>query len=231
MRKGDVTKKVKIRTEEVAKLLRSRGCIMTRAVTELGFSDTQAKVALKRLVESGRAVYVKLGRVAVWCNSRRSAIRHIGRLRRALHVLLCEAKVKYVTPKEALELITGNKAARKLFSRYIELRPNNVATLSFLSGLLASAYGSPAFVLNRGREPLYYVDCRRQRLPPLRLFGEEKKQYRSVLVKVDTWLREAVEGAATATGVSISAVVRHAVEQLLQQYKEPSFEKEAEAVT
>jgi metal-responsive CopG/Arc/MetJ family transcriptional regulator len=212
-----ITKKVKLRTEEVARLLRRHGCITIRAVMELGFSHTQAYVALRRLVESGRAVQANVGGVALWCYSRRSAVKHINRLRKTLHALICAAKMKYVAPKDAFEVIVNDKAARRLFSRYIVLEPNNTAMWHFLGGLLDLMYGGPSLYLNTGRKPIYFVDCRRPPLPlrPLR----RKKQYRSVLVKVSRRLREALEMAAEAEGVSISELARRAIERLLERYR------------
>ena len=215
------SKKVKIRAAEAARLLRMRGCIAVRAVMELGFSRTQAESALRYLAASGRAVRVKVGRVAFWCYSRKSAVRHMRRLRRALHSLVCAAGLRHVAPKEALELVMRDKSARRLFSRYIVLSRGDAAALHFMSGLLAAAYGKPAFYLRAGREPLYFARCGR-RLPPLppELFGQQrqKKQYRSVQVKVDRGLRDALVSAAKAEGVSISELVRRAVERLLEKH-------------
>ena len=211
------SKKVRIRAEEVAHLLRLRGCVTARAVVELGFSRTQAEDALKYLVSANRAVRVRVGRVVLWCFSRHSAVKHMHRLRRTLHALICASKMKYVSPRGALELITKNKEARKLFSRYINPRPEDTAALHFLAGLLTSMYGEPAFRVGKGRMPIYFADCRRRRLPPLRLWERPKKEYRSVQVKVEPELREALLKAAEAEGVSVSALVRKAVERLLER--------------
>ena len=210
------SKKVRVRAEEAAHLLRVRGCITTRAVAELGFSYTQAKVALERLAAAGRAVRIEIGGIALWCYSMRSAARHVGRLRRALHALICAAGAKYVSPRDALEIVMRSKEARKLFSRYINPRPGDAAALHFLSGLLASMYGEAALRVKKGTMPLYFADCRRRRLPPL-VRRRQKKEYRSVQIRAETELREALLRAAEAEGVSISALVRRAVEWLLER--------------
>ena len=212
------SKKVRVRAEEAAHLLRMRGCITTRAVAELGFSYTQAKAALEHLTAAGRAVRIEIGGVALWCYSMKSALRHVGRLRRALHALICAAGVKYVSPRDALEIIMRSKEVKKLFSRYINPRPGDTAALHFLSGLLASMYGEAALRVNSGRTPLYFADCRRRRLPPL-IRRRQKKEYRSVSIKVEPELREALLKAAEAEGVSASALVRRAVERLLERMK------------
>ena len=209
------SKKVRRRAEEAAHLLRVRGCITTRAVAELGFSRTQAENALKYLVSTGRAVRIEIGGIALWCYSMRSAARHVGRLRRALHALICAAGAKYVSPRDALEIVVRSKEARKLFSRYINPRPGDAAALHFLSGLLASMYGEAAFRIKKGTMPLYFADCRR-RLPPLAR-RRQKKEYRSVQVRAEPELKEALLKAAEAEGVSASALVRRAVERLLER--------------
>jgi hypothetical protein len=210
-----VSKKVRIRAEEAARLLRMRGCITTRAVVELGFSHTQARVALGRLAAAGRAVHLEIGGVVLWCNSARSAARHVGRLKKALHALICAAGAKYVSPRDALEIIIKDKETRRLFSRYINPRPGDTAALNFLSGLLASMYGDAAFRVKKGTMPLYFADCWRRRLPPLR--RRQKKEYRSVQVRAEPELKEALLKAAEAEGVSASALVRKAVERLFER--------------
>lgn len=212
-----ISKKVKIRAEEVVRLMRMRGCIAVRHLTELGFSHTQAESALKYLVSTGRAVRIRVGRVSLWCYSRKSAARHVGRLRRALHALICATRVKYVSPRDALEIIMKNKEAKRLFSRYINPRPEDTAALHFLSGLLAFMYGEAALCVNRCRTPLFFVDCQR-RLPPL-VWRRQKKEYRSVQVRVEPELKEALLKAASAKGVSVSGLVRLAVKRLLERYK------------
>ena len=220
-----ISKKVKIRAEEVARLMRMRGCIAVRHLTELGFSHTQAESALKYLVSTGRAVRIRVGRVSLWCYSRKSAARHVGRLRRALHALICAARVKYVSPRDALEIIMKNKEARRLFSRYINPRPEDTAALHFLAGLLTSMYGEPTLCVNRGRTPLFFADC--QRLQPL-VWRRQKKEYRSVQVRVEPELKEALLKAAEAEGVSVSALVRRAVERLLKRMKPAALHKALE---
>jgi hypothetical protein len=152
--------KVKKRAEKAARLLRMRGCITTSAVMEMGYSKTQAESALKYLTSAGRAVRVRVGRISLWCCSGKSAARHVERLRRALHALICAAGVKYVSPRDSLELIMRDRAARSLFSRYIKLGTNSAA-LNFLAALLESVYGRPAFRKRRGSMPVYFAECRR----------------------------------------------------------------------
>ncbi len=211
MPKG-VSKKVKIRMKEVAHMLRIRGCITARAVMELGFSEKQAVYTLER----AGAAHVYVGDVRMWCYSKKSAVKHLRRLRSILHGLICAAGIKYVTPKKALTLIAGDKAAKKVFSRYVRIDERDTGTLRFLRGLLQLTYGEP--IILRRRKPVYFADCRKKPLPlPPSVCG--RKEYRSVQVKVEPELREALLKAAEAEGVSVSALVRRAVERLLERHR------------
>jgi len=158
-----VSKKVKIRSEEVAELLRMRGCVGLRSIVELGFTRTQAAYALEHLAAAGRAVRIYVGDVRMWCYSRRSAVKHLRRLRHLLHGLICAARVKYVTPKKALELVANNKDAKKVFGRYMRVDPRDTGTLHFLNGLLKLTYGGPA--ASRPRKPVYFADCGKKPRP------------------------------------------------------------------
>jgi hypothetical protein len=210
-----LSRKVKIRAEEVAKLLRARGCATVRAVMGLGFSNTQADHALKHLAAAGRAVCVYVGDVGMWCYSRRSAVKHLRRLRHLLHGLICAAKLKYVTPKKALMLISGDKAAKRVFGRYISLNLD-AGSLQFVNGLLKLTYGEPA--VRRRRKPVYFADCGKKPKPlPPGIYG--RKEYATVHFKAEPALKEALLKAAAAEGVLVSELVRRAVERLLAQYK------------
>jgi hypothetical protein len=178
------SKKVKIRAEEVAHLLRSRGCILTRDVVALGFSESQAKHVLMYLASQGRAVHVVVGRISVWCYSGGSAKKHINRLRRALHAALCAAKVRFASPKKVFEIIEADKAVAKLFSRYVRLDSKDVATLQLINGFLELTYGKPTFIRNRGRTPVYMVSCGKKKLPPLRIDVSGRRSPASELVKL-----------------------------------------------
>jgi uncharacterized protein (DUF1778 family) len=214
-----VTKKVETRVEEVAHLLRIRGCVTVRNVMELGLSKTQAEVALRYLTESGRAVRVKLGQqFTLWCYSRRSVVRHLRRLKNVLHSLICDAKMKYVRPGKALELILNDKQARRLFSRYISLKTNSAKTLDAVKSLLELNYGKP--ITYAGGGPVYFVDCQKSPRPLPSFVYKERKQYTIIRVRVGSELREMVERAAAAEGVSISALVKRAVARLLEGYSQ-----------
>jgi hypothetical protein len=149
-----LSRKLRIRIDVVAHILRIRGCVLTRDVVAMGFTPSQARHALKYLASAGRAAHVDIGGVSLWCYSAASAVRHIERLRRALHEALCAARVRYASPGRAVKIIRGNAAAAELFSRYVSLSIKDTAALKFVSGLLQLAYGDPY-----GTKPVYAVNC------------------------------------------------------------------------
>jgi hypothetical protein len=160
-----LSKKLRVRAEEVAELLRLRGCVLTRDVAAVGFTYRQAEYVLRYLVSNGRAAHVKLGQLALWCYSVNSVVKFVNKLRRALHAALCRVNVKFAGPRKALRIVLSDERASKLFTRYVNL---DAVSLSFVNSLLALTYGDPVFY---GRRPIYVVICNRKKLPPLRLDG------------------------------------------------------------
>jgi hypothetical protein len=170
-----LSRKLKIRAEEVVHLLRIRGCVLTRDVVDMGFTWGQAKYTLKHLVSAGRAVHILINGVSIWCYSRNSAVKHLYRLRRALHSALCRAGARFVAPRKALRILLSDEKASGIFSRYIRLSREDTAVKHLISGLLTLTYGNPVYHRKR---PVYAVDCSRKKLPPLRLVdGHEDTAY------------------------------------------------------
>jgi hypothetical protein len=163
-----LSKKLRARAEEVAELLRLRGCVLTRDVVAVGFTYKQAEYVLRYLASNGRAAHVKLGQLALWCYSANSVVKFINRLRRALHAALCSLNVKFAGPRKALKIVLSDERASKLFTRYVKL---DAVSLSFVNNLLTLTYGAPAFYRRR---PVYVVTCRKK-LPPLRLGASAHK--------------------------------------------------------
>ncbi len=110
--------------------------------------------ALDKLRKEGRVEAVSLGRVAFWCTSRAAAEAVSTKLTEALKSLLCRHS-RFITPKEALQLVSEDKEMRKLFSCHMSLRPNP-ATAQVIDALMARAFGEP-IKTSRGR--LYYIQC------------------------------------------------------------------------
>jgi hypothetical protein len=208
------SRKLKIRAENVAHMLRIRGCVLTRDVVAMGFTWSQAKYTLKYLASVGRAVHIPIDRVSMWC-CRSSALKHLYRLRRTLHAALCAAGVRFVTPRKALKILADNKTAAKIFSRYISLDPKDTAVKFFINGLLALTYGGPVY---SGRKPVYVVVCNRKKLPPLHIYVEEgRRQYVMLTVKIEQEMLEALLRLAVAKGVLVSELVIYAVRRLLNR--------------
>jgi hypothetical protein len=151
----------------------------------------------------------------MWCCSRRSAVKHLRRLRHLLHSLICSARVKYAMPKKALKLIASSRDAKEVFGRYIRVDHRDAGSFQFLNGLLKLMYGEPMF-LHR-RKPVYFADCGKKPRPlPPSVYG--RKEYTSIQFKAEAELKEALFKAAAAEGTSASAVTRRAIEHLLKQY-------------
>jgi hypothetical protein len=228
-----LSKKLRIRAEEVAHMLRVRGCVMVRDVVAMGFTSAQARYTLEYLTSAGRAVRVSINGVAMWCYSGNSAARHIHRLRRALHEALCRAGVRFATPRKALRVLMSDRKTSKIFSRYVGLKPSDTAVkdtavIHLISGLLALAYD----VVFYKRRPVYAVVCRKK-LPPFRLEGGASthvklivlkkhkaaaKPYRTISIKLDAQLKRDLMQTARALGISVSKLVRLAVALLLERY-------------
>jgi hypothetical protein len=153
-----LSRKLRIRAEEVAHLLRIRGCVLTRDVVAMGFTPSQARHTLKYLASAGCAAHVNIGGVSMWCYSRHSVARHIHRLRRALHEALCRAYVRYTTPRRAVKILLSDEKARRIFSRYVALSPKDTAVKRLVGGLLALTYD---VVASSKRRRVYAVDCGR----------------------------------------------------------------------
>ncbi len=209
-----LTRKLKIRAAVVAELLRSRGCVLTRDVVAVGFSAKQAEYTLRFLVSEGWAAHVAIGGVSLWCYSAASAFKHVKRLSHLLHEALCRANVKFASPGRAVKIIAQDKAAAKLFSRYVVLSARNATTLKLISGLLSLAYGDVVGLA-------YVVDCSRKRLPPLRLHAAAggRRRYEHVTVEVEEELKDALLRLAAAKGMTVSELAVYAVRRLLRKYK------------
>ena len=216
MPKG-VSRKVKIRAGEVMRLLRLKGCITPRHVTELGFTETQAKVALMYFEKIGLTVCANLNGVKLCCRSRRSALRRLRKLKYALHSALCAKGIRYPTPKKAFGVIMSDGKLKEAFSRYVHLSPRNRAMWKFIGGLLRLMYGEPLYVTAR-RKPVFFADCSRKPLPTPPTIFMKKKEYTTVSFRVEPPLKEELEKLAETLNISVSDIVKYAIQNLLSRY-------------
>ena len=209
-------KKMCVRVAQVVELLAHRGCVATSVLTrELGISHTQAFYALRLLQAQGCAVEVTLGRVAIWCISRDAATKFLKELREVVIRFVGQNRLRYVTPKRLYALITRDNEARKVFSRIISVGKPSDVVFGALKALIGAVYGDP---LNRS---VFYamqptadvsIDVREAdvQIPgeaagvKFRLPSEEARQLRKY---------------AERRRMSVSAVVRRAIEQLLTRYR------------
>ncbi|MEM4964225.1 MAG: hypothetical protein QXT13_08770 [Pyrobaculum sp.] len=153
------------RLPHVYRLVASAGCTTTTTIEEaLGLSHTMAYYALRLLKNYKMVVEVVLGTLAVWCVDEETAKRSIEELKSEVRRLLCNnGRIRYTTPKRALELIESDKYAYKVFSKYVSLgRPKRgkykAITLAFASAVLRELFGEPKFQ-RHGGSPVYFVTC------------------------------------------------------------------------
>ncbi len=214
----DISRKVKIRSDEAYQLIKMRGCITTKDVMELGFTHSQALSALTYLQKNGVIVRVKVGDKAgdmlIWCRSRKTAVKRLRELKHVLHAVICKAGIKYVTIKRALDAIMNDDTAKRLFAQYVTLDIKSPATRRFINKLLEVMYGGVLY--KKGdRTPVYFADCSKSPKPFPSSLGKSKGEYRTVNFRVDKELEEEIRKAAEIEGVSISALVRRALERYL----------------
>lgn len=136
---------------------------MEKVRRALGVSKTQAKYVLERLQAEGRAVPVAVGRTTLWCRDGETAARTLEELAAEVKRLLCG--LRFATPGRLLKLISRDRRAGGIFSRYVPLSPGTAAALSFLNALLQAALGQPVLYMGGGATPVYLVPpgCRGDR--------------------------------------------------------------------
>ncbi len=149
-------KRTLVRAEKVYKEIEKAGCLMSAVIGErLRIEHNELFYVLRKLRQKGLVEPISFGRVVFWCTSRAAAEEVFTKLVEVLKKLLC-GRVKYATPKEALQLIAKDKEAQSLFLRHMTPRPNP-ATLQVVDALMRKAFGQP---IRTSREHIYYVACR-----------------------------------------------------------------------
>jgi len=143
--------------EMVYREVSEAGCAAFSVLMErLHVKHNELSYVLDKLKEEGRVESIYLGRIALWCTNRAAAEEVLVALMEALKKVLC-GRVKFATPKEALQLIAKDKEAQRLFSRHTTLR-SNPTTVQVIDTLMQQAFGQP---IRTSREHIYYVVCRK----------------------------------------------------------------------
>ena len=210
-------RKMRARVAQVVELLARTGCAATSVLMrELGISHTQAFYALRLLQARGCAFEVALGKVAVWCISRTAATKLLEELRGAVVRLVEQHRLRYVTPKRLYALIARDRRAQEVFSRVIGIGDKpSVATFSALKALLGAVYSD---TINKS---VFYavqptanasIDVREE---DVQIPGEAA----NVKFRLPTEETRQLRRYAKRRRMSVSAVVRQAVERLLTRYK------------
>ncbi len=141
--------------ELVYREIKEAGCVASSVLMErMRVTHNELFYALDKLRKEGSVEAVSLGRVAFWCTNRAAAEAVLDMLTEALKNLLCR-RGRFITPKEALQLVSEDKEMRKLFSRYMSLRPNP-ATIQIIDALMIRAFGKP---IKTRRSHVYTIQC------------------------------------------------------------------------
>jgi len=157
------TERVLDRIHHVHYLVASAGCVTTTKIEDtLGLGHSMVYYALQLLKNNKMVVEVVLGKHAIWCIDEEMAKRVIEELKSEVRRLVCNGRIRYVTPKRVLELVELDKQARKTFSRYVSLnKTKNLAykpqALAFADSILRELFGEPQF--KRGRGSVYFATC------------------------------------------------------------------------
>jgi len=213
-------RKMRARAVQVVELLARMGCAATSVVMrELGISHTKAFYALRLLQAQGCAVEVPLGRVAIWCISHDAATKLLEELRETVVRLVEQHRLRYVTPKRLYALIARDRKAREVFSRVIGIgNKPSVATFSALKALLGAVYGDTI-----NKSVFYAAQPTANASTDVIVVREEDVQIpgEAASVKFRLSLEEArqLRKYVERRRMSVSAVIRHAVEQLLQKHR------------
>jgi hypothetical protein len=141
--------------ELVYREINEAGCATSSALMErMRVTYNELFYALDRLRKEGRIEAVSLGRAAFWCINSAAAEAVLAKLTEALKSLLCR-RSRFVTPKEALQLVAEDKEMRKLFSRHMTLRLNP-ATIQLIDVLMMRAFEKP---IKTSRSRIYITQC------------------------------------------------------------------------
>ncbi len=158
------TERVLDRIHHVYHLVVSSGCVATKTVQDvLGLSHSMAYYALQLLKDYKMVTEVVLGKTAIWCADEEVARRAIEEVKSEVRRLLCNNnKMRYVTPKKALELVESDKRVREIFSRYVTFNKTKYKSyrplaLAFIDAILRELFESQ-FKRGRGGS-VYLITC------------------------------------------------------------------------
>ena len=193
-------------------LLQREGCVSTYALAKsLGADSEEARYVALQLVEGREAVFVVIGRTAIWCRSRAEAEALVERLRETVHRLALSNNMKYATPSKILCAAQRDRDAYLLFSKFIKLSRIDdrlsAVTLAFADGILRLLYGEP--MSHMRRKTVYFVS------QPLTLEVDirENIDKKTVSINIPDDLVTALQG------VDVKDSVLQAIEQLLARYR------------
>jgi metal-responsive CopG/Arc/MetJ family transcriptional regulator/DNA-binding transcriptional ArsR family regulator len=214
------------RVARAVELLQQVGCVSVSGLMRaLHIGHTEAYHLMRATLLTGRGVKLKIGNTAALCRDRAAAEEVFLRLRDAVHRLITENNMKYATPSKVARLAVRDGDAYALLSRFISLSNVDVfppAVLRFVDGILRSLYGEPVkyhnktvYIVSKPRED-YAIDLETALDRALPAIDGE-----TVIISfhVPHALVKAVDEYARQSGGTRSDVVRWAVAQLIEKYR------------
>jgi DNA-binding Lrp family transcriptional regulator len=211
--------RVRERAEKALGLLSREGCATFRVLSRaLGVGHTPVRYVMTLLLSQGRVVETIIGGTAIWCKDRETALELVTKLRETVYRLT--ARFRYITPRRVLHMITQDKEAYALFSKFVSLRPAmygqrenfSAQTLAFVGDILRSLYGDP--VKYSPHKNVFTVTQPRQGLGGIVV--RDGADVERVKISLPSDLAEALKGA------NAEEVVLQAIRQLLEQYGSPT---------
>ena len=200
------------RLPQVLELLERYGCISVSALMQtLGVTHTKAYHMLRVALLLRMGVKMRIGNAAILCRDRAAAEETISHLRDAIHRIVTENSMRFVSAIKVLQTALKDRDTYELLSRFIPLRrgmerfPPLVFT--FVNDILQSLYGEP---LRRRNGRVYVVTPQPRVYTPNVTDGADKHVVRVNLPE---------DLAALLSGADVNEIVLQAVEQLLTRYK------------
>jgi hypothetical protein len=142
----------------VAKLVEERGCVATSMLMrELGASHSNVLYVLRLLQMQGRVVEKLIGRTSIWCKDEAAAEVVMTQLKKTIHRLVAENRMRYATPTRVLQVALRDREAYRLLSLFVPLSHNKrfmPAALALVDAVLRMLYGEP---IKYSRKHVYVV--------------------------------------------------------------------------
>ena len=212
-RRGGLYTKTRERAERVLEILQRNGCVSVGVLMRmLRITHAKAYHVLRIVLLMHQGAKMIIGRTAVLCRDRAATEETISQLRDAIHRIVVQSGMRYVTAAKVLQAVLKGRATFELFSRFIPLRRGMSrfppVVLTFINDILRSLYGEP---LKAGNKRVYVVAQQPRAGHGFDIIDSVDRQ--TVAVNIPEDLAAALEGA------DVNEMALQALEQLLTRYR------------